>query len=181
MTGHKLTTKEKEVIKSWLSMCFSPAETLRLVKENFGKGLSIQAVAYYEGRYKDEVEKNRREFLASVFRIPEAHPIFRIYRLAIIAQRNFLKNDREYRETLKQIAEEVRSMYDVSPKLIGDELEKVFKSCGEDSNTNDKSLQDRVIEIIEEKREERIRKQIMKEFGLKSDTNEDEKDVDIVP
>ena len=120
MAAPKLRKNEKEQLISWIGEFYMPAEIVSLVEQHFDKKVTVDAVGYYQRKNEKKIEKLRRTFLENLKAIPEANKTVRVDRLGKTARRllrlldipkaertdGFLDLIKEYRTTLRQIAEE---------------------------------------------------------------------------
>jgi len=115
-TQKKLTKKEKEQVIRWLSEFYTYIQVVDLVREHFAKAVTRQTIEYYAKKYAEIIEAKRLEFLTNLERIPEANKAVRIDRLAKLCRKlekylypgkGWIQISKEYRDTLRQIAEEM--------------------------------------------------------------------------
>lgn len=113
MTSPKLSKIEKEWLKNWLSLYYSTREIREMVRARFEKTITRQTLSYYRKKYKKEIEDNREKVKKEI--LAKAKKEMRIARLLdvleklgiILEQTPKIEVSREYRETIRQIRDEM--------------------------------------------------------------------------
>lgn len=79
---NKLHQKAKERVFQLLSQDMGLDKIVPIIKSEFGKDITIQAVSYYNVKYRDKIDEMRLDYYQSeVFRQPIAHRGYRLKEL----------------------------------------------------------------------------------------------------